>query len=243
MGDSQRRLHVSYRFPEDIAREPRPLKTHISLEPLPAYKDSAGAQVLLTEINLSQAPDPTLYPPSPPKNTLRLFKRLEKKHSQTSPKLENLRYRILRGLKKLLRRVYARKSVLPKGLMAMDMTGTRVAEEMKEFSALALGYGEVLGDFADLRNGPRVDQARTARSTEHITYNNAYVAQVFRKKEVRECYLRFVRLLFAENDCESLVKRFEMRCCEKGQHHWECDSKWRKLRQLLEAYFGIFNSR
>lgn len=244
MGDGFPLLHPKYDFPLYLARQSSPLCTHISLEPLSPCQVSPGSKALLH----SSSSDPAVpakdteaqaSAQSKTGNTLKLFKRLNTRHKNLSPKLENIRYRVLRTLKKALRRIYTKKDIKPKGLMGVDLASELVAKQWLSFQGFAMDFRCALEPFSQLKNGPKVDQARSPRTnTSFTTYNNAYISSIFQVAEVRKVYQLFVQVLFAESSCESLKHRFGMVCCTSGLHWSVCEEKWKAFRDLLEGYLG-----
>lgn len=247
MGDHISPLHPNYAFPRDLAQQSSPLLTHISLEPLPRFLLSATVQSA-SNVNKETCEDneetrEQLNKPGKRGNgqgeILKLFKRLKTRRKNQSPKLENLRYRVLRNLKKALRRTYAKKAIKAKGLMGIHLSRDTLVQEWSSFQAFASEFRLVLEPFSQLRNGPRVDQARHPHvTTSFTTYNNSYISSIFQAAEVRKVYQLFVKLLFAESNCESLRTRFGMMCCESGLHWSQCEEKWGAFRGLMEGYLG-----
>ena len=246
MGDHISPFHPNYTFPRDLAQQSSPLLTHISLEPLPRLPSSATQSPLnVTKETCEDNEEARDQQNKPGKRgngqgeILKLFKRLKTRRKSLPPKLENIRYRVLRTLKKALRRTYAKKNIKAKGLMGIDLSRDTLAQEWNQFQAFASEFRVVLEPFSQLRNGPKVDQARRPNSaTTFTTYNSSYISTIFQGAEVRKVYQLFVKVLFAESNCESLRNRFGMRCCESGLHWSECEEKWRAFRGLMEGYLG-----
>lgn len=151
------------------------------------------------------------------------------------PKLENLRYRVMRSLKKFIRRLLQDKEVSKKGLMAIQgELDPQVLDEMQECCQL---HRKVLGDFSSLKNGPCVDHRRSGTKTGHNTYNNNYMREIFRQDEVREAYSLYIRLLFSRDQAENLCHRFKIQCCD-GVHDSTCEEKWKEFRRILVDFLG-----
>ena len=151
------------------------------------------------------------------------------------PKLENLRYRVMRSLKKFIRRMLQDKEVSKKGLMAVQgELDYMVFDQIREYCQM---HRDVLSDFASLKNGPCVDHRRSGAATGHNTYNNNYMREIFRKEEVREAYSLYIRLLFSRDQVENLCNRFKIRCC-LGRHSEECEGKWKEFKRILMDYLG-----
>jgi hypothetical protein len=151
------------------------------------------------------------------------------------PKLENLRYRVMRSLKKFIRRLLQDKKVSKKGLMAISgELDPVVLDQIQEYCQL---HRQVLTTFASLRNGPCVDHRRSGTNTGHNTYNNNYMREIFKQEEVRETYSLYIRLLFSKDQVESLCHRFKIRCCDE-RHSEVCEGKWREFRKILVEFLG-----
>lgn len=151
------------------------------------------------------------------------------------PKLENLRYRVMRSLKKFIRRLLQDKKVSKKGLMAIPgELDPEVLDQIQEYCQL---NRPVLTTFASLQNGPCVDHRRSGTNTGHNTYNNTYMREIFRQEEVRETYSLYIRLLFSRDQVHSLCNRFKIRCCE-GRHEEACEGKWREFKKILVDFLG-----
>ena len=166
---------------------------------------------------------------------LKQFSRTIKEESRP-PKLENLRYRVMRSLKKSIRRLLQDKEVSTKGLMAMPgELEPQALSQIKEFCQL---HQQALADFASLKNGPCVDHRRSGTTTGHNTYNNNYMREIFRQGEVRDAYSLYIRLLFSKDTPESLCKRFKVQCCGLGVHSLACQEKWREFKRILVDFLG-----
>lgn len=151
------------------------------------------------------------------------------------PKLENLRYRVMRSLKKFIRRLLQDKEVSKKGLMAIQgELDPAVLDQIQEYCQL---HREVLGNFSSLKNGPCVDHRRSGTSNHHNTYNNNYMREIFRREEVRETYSLYIRLLFSRDQVENLCHRFKIKCC-LGRHCEGCEGKWREFKKILMDFLG-----
>lgn len=243
MGDGFPLLHPKYDFPLYLASQSSPLCTHISLEPLSLCQSVPQSSDLHLAGSALPAPARDVGEGEGTQgkrtDTLKLFKRLDARHKNLSPKLENIRYRVLRTLKKALRRTYTEKGIKAKGLMGIDLTSESVSKQWHRFQDFARDFQTALEPFSLLRNGPKVDQARCPHAhASFTTYNNAYISSIFQIAEVRHVYKLFVQVLFAESSCESLKRRFGMACCANGLHWIVCEEKWKAFRGLLEDYLG-----
>lgn len=152
------------------------------------------------------------------------------------PKLENLRYRVMRSLKKFIRRLLQDKEVSTKGLMAMP--GELDLELLAQIQAYCQVRKSALAEFSSLKNGPCVDHRRSGTTTGHNTYNNNYMREIFRQEEVREVYSLYIRLLFSKDTPDSLCKRFKIQCCSHIHHSLTCEEKWREFKQILMDFLG-----
>lgn len=247
---------VDYDPPVSIFSQRTPLQCHISLEPLPAFAATFGSAVRARAFPTGPAvPDPwdTVYNSDTCKNsglkrpgrrvsniniTLRLFMRSDPAHMDKPPKLENIRYRVMRTLKKTLRRIFERKLIKWRGLLEMERGNEIVEKRLLEFKQFARNHRSVLLDFSQLVNGPRVDQSRHPGDTTFSTYNNSYMEYVFQTPEVRAIYQLFVQLIYSEPSSASLSRRFSIRCCSGPNHDSDCTASWDSFRKLLEGYMG-----
>lgn len=166
---------------------------------------------------------------------LKQFSRPIKEESRP-PKLENLRYRVMRSLKKSIRRLLQDKEVSTKGLMAMP--GELDSQALSQIKEYCQQHQQSLTAFSSLKNGPCVDHRRSGTTTGHNTYNNNYMREIFRQGEVRDAYSLYIRLLFSKDTPESLCKRFKIQCCALGTHSAACQEKWREFKGVLVDFLG-----
>ena len=250
---------LPYSPPLSILSQQPPLPTHITLEPLPAFAPTFGSAVLMHRS--APAPEADLwgnYFPSPPNSsaqllsaarkpgrkvskinkTLRLFTRSDPAYQTKSPKLENIRYRVMRTLKKTLRRLFERRTIKRKGLLEMQCKTDELDKCLADFKQYARNHREVLEDFSQLINGPKVDQSRNPQSTTFSTYNNSYMEYVFQTPEVRSIYQLFIKLIYSVPESDSLSHRFFIKCCKSEAHSSDCITRWEEFRRLLVEYMG-----
>ena len=152
------------------------------------------------------------------------------------PKLENLRYRVMRSLKKFIRRLLQDKEVSKKGLMAIK--GDLDHFSLSEIKSYCERHRQALTDFSSLQNGPCVDHRRSGMKTGHNTYNNNYMREIFRQEEVRETYTRYIQLLFTKDQPDSLCHRFKIQCCPTSLHDQVCSKKWLEFKNILLDFLG-----
>ena len=190
-------------------------------------------EVLTSEIRLSQSF--RLRKCQEINQILKQFSRTINSHPRP-PKLENLRYRVMRSLKKFIRRLLEEKSVSKKGILAISgQLDQKLMHTIQEYCKV---HRSALADFAVLKNGPCVDHRRSGRKTGHNTYNNSYMREIFREREVREAYSLYVQLLFSRDQPEGLCKRFKVECCGESSHGDECGRKWGEFRKVLVEFLG-----
>lgn len=243
-----------YALPQPILTHAEPLQTHVSLEPLPAFAATLGCAALLSGVQMyarsmwrsetSEEPESPLSSKKPSRKisslntTLRLFTRADLSHADKPPKLENIRYRIMRTLKKTLRRIFERKNIKRRGLLDVELKTGAGEELFKAFKSFAKEHRPELEPFSQLANGPKVDQSRRPQRTGFSTYNNSYMEHVFQSPQIRRIYLLFVSLVYSCDLAESLCKRFAINCCCGGLHRAECQERWEAFKELLESYLG-----
>lgn len=244
-----------YTLPQPILTHSVPLQTHVTLEPLPAFAATLGSAALLGRMQFhaissmwqneaSEDHEDTVDSKKPGRKistlnaTLRLFTRADPKHASKPPKLENIRYRIMRTLKKTLRRIYERKNIKRRGLLDVEMKEGHGEELFREFKLFAKRNKQELERFSLLANGPKVDHSHRQQKTSFSTYNNSYLEHVFQSDQVRSIYLHFVGLLYSCDCVESLSKRFAINCCSGRAHGAECRESWKAFKELLENYLG-----
>lgn len=238
-----------YRVPRTILSHSKPLQTHVTLEPLPEFASMRNTPSTCSgeakehfefldyreETSTSKKPGRKITSLNA---TLRLFTRCHPTHSHQPPKLENIRYRIMRTLKKTLRRVYEKKGIKRKGLMDFDVDLEVSCGKLREFKEYARENREELEPFSQLVNGPKVDQSRRPQKPSFSTYNNSYLEHVFQNPTIRRIYGLFITLIYSNDQVQSLMKRFEMKCCEKKEHFEGCGEKWKAFREVLDGYLG-----
>ena len=232
-----------YEVPAGVLVSGHPLPKHISLEPC----DSLLA-FLRTETSTGQYEEdgrPCLSESvrkpgrrvSKENATLRKFVR-DQEGTPQPPKLENMRYRVMRTLKKVLRRMAAGKSAGSRGLLQFQYgngLGAHWYSQMQEFT---MNHQRSVLRFAELQNGPKVDQSKASGTSNFSTYNNPYMDHVFTSYEIRVIYRLFVNLLFSDERPLSLNQRFKILCCPKSSHNEECIEKWAEFRTMMEDYLG-----
>jgi hypothetical protein len=152
------------------------------------------------------------------------------------PKLENLRYRIMRSIKKLIRRLLHNQEISKKGLLAVP--GGLDSASLSRIKDYCHANRSVLEQFSALQNGPCVDHRHLSIDTGHNTYNNAYMRAIFSQHEVREAYTLYIHLLFTRDQPDSLCRRFKMECCLRQSHDDDCCKKWNSFKASLMDFLG-----
>ena len=230
-----------YRVPNFISASPQQFPTHISLEPF------FPKQVSSEPVALPVAPAKTV-PKHPLKagrhiskenRVLRQFQRTEEtRATMQAPKLENMRYRVLRAFKKTISRILTGRHVGWKGLLDFQ-SRTQVGEqELEAFKSYLMAHSSQLIGFTGLSSEPKGDQYKGQLVCEFRTYNSAYLSSIFSTNENRIAYQLYLKLVFCESRPESLIFRFKMRCCRNVAHNEKCGEKWATFRQLLVEYLG-----
>lgn len=230
-----------YRVPAFLSCQTGQLPTHISLEP---FFPSPVLPMTPTPLSpaVKAAPKPSLKPGrhvSKENRVLRQFLRTEEtRPALQTPKLENIRYRILRAFKKTISRIWTKRNVGRKGLL--DFRGGRITgqQELETFSNYLLLQMRVLSGVTELSAEPKADQSKDQLNCHFRTYNNAYLSSIFSTCEIRIAYRLYLKLVFCEDSPESLVRRFKMKCCGSKVHRDQCTEKWAAFRMLLEEYLG-----
>ena len=154
-------------------------------------------------------------------------------------KLENLRYRLLRGMKKTIRGIISngKKNVAKKLLPASCTHDQPDFVKLKEWCCRLQTEAE---EFARLGNGPKVDAQRCVRVCEFTTYNNSYLRAVFSSPAIRLLYRLFVNVILSDQHPDSLAKQLSIRCCahSSAMHTQVCTEKWTALYTVLHRYLG-----
>jgi hypothetical protein len=230
-----------YRVPKFVSSPTQQLPTHISLEPF-FPRQVASEPVALPVAPAKAVPKHPLKPGrhiSKENLVLRQFQRTEETRAAAqAPKLENIRYRVLRAFKKTINRILTGKSVGWKGLLDFQ-SRTQVGEqELEAFKSYLMAHSSQLNGFTSLSSEPKADQYKGQLNCEFRTYNSAYLSSIFSTFENRIAYQLYLKLVFCEDRPESLVFRFKMRCCRNAAHNDKCREKWAAFRQLLEKYLG-----
>jgi len=230
-----------YRVPDFLSFPNRQLPTHISLEPFfPSPVPSTSPAPLVTPAKAVRK-----HPLKPGRHiskenqVLRQFLRTEETRAALqTPKLENIRYRVLRAFKKAMSRMLTKRNVGWKGLL--DFRGRMQVgqQEMETFREYLLSHMPMLTGVSELSAEPQADQSKAKQDCRFRTYNSAYLCSIFSASETRVAYRLYLKLVFCEESPESLVRRFKMTCCRGKVHRDQCRGKWATFRQLLEEYLG-----
>lgn len=242
----------SYRPPEAIFRTQVPLVTHVSLDPMLDLLCQRLSVLSGSTISSDKDSEPIVDQPKRAKARkrpgrkvsdqsliLRKFLRMNKKRRSAPPKLENIRYRVMRSLKKVVRRLATDKTLKPKGLLQFALGNVSSVYWKEELATYIAENTEALLDFADVQNGPKVDQCVPNVESQFSTYNNRYLEWVFEKEEVRVAYQLFAKLVFADQSPDALNALFRVRCCRSQTHDSTCQAKWTEFRSMVESYFGL----
>ena len=213
---------MKYTIPDYLFRRGCALPCHITLEPLFLPRGK---------------PHPTPHSLGlQPLSVLQLFHRSDR--SSRKVKLENIRYRLLRGLKKTLRGVMSEghKKVAKKLLPENCSDSHPEYRRLKDWCAKLSREADA---FAKLGNGPKVDSQRAPHHCTFTTYNNSYLRTVFQSPAIRLLYRLFINLIMSERKPESLAKRLAITCCRPPNSHTElCYQKWSSLHVVLSRYLG-----
>ena len=169
---------------------------------------------------------------------LRRFIRAQEGVRSQPPKLENIRYRVMRTLKKVLRRLSIEKTAGTRGLLQFPYHTGPAAFWYRKMCSFSSANPRPISRFAELSNGPKVDQSKSISSSNFSTYNNPYMDFVFSTYEVRVVYRLFVNFLFADDRPSSLNQRFKILCCKGQTHKEDCKEKWKEFRKMMEGYLG-----
>lgn len=147
-------------------------------------------------------------------------------------KFEYVRIRLFRSLKRSLRQ-YMRKDSF--GLGGVASHSIRNSEQLiRQIKDLCLKNSALILQFADTKQGPRIDSAHAKEeSIRFKTYNNKYMADIFSHQDLRHIYHLYLELIFQETDLTKLCGNWNMHCCE-GPHSPECSKKWTQFRKILE---------
>lgn len=232
-----------YEVPASVLASGHPLPKYISLEPCDNLLEIIKAETCIVQYGEDDRPwfnESTRKPGrriSKENATLRKFVR-DQEGAPQAPKLENIRYRVMRTLKKVLRRIAAGKSAGSRGLLQFQYNSGLGAYWFALMQEFAMNHEKSVLRFAELQNGPKVDQSKVSGNSRFSTYNNPYMDHVFSNYEIRVIYRLFVNLLFSDDRPHSLNTRFKILCCPKSTHGEECMEKWREFRKMMEDYLG-----
>lgn len=152
-------------------------------------------------------------------------------------KYEYVRIRVFRSLKRSLRQ-YMHKGNFGLGGVAYYST-PKCGHLIAQIKQIYEGNSDLIKQFADTRQGPRIDSTHSKEDTSRFkTYNNKYMADTFSYSALREIYLLYVELIFEETDLDKLCRNWKMHCCN-GFHSVECAEKWAQFRRMLEQEADI----
>ena len=236
-----------YTAPMELIEKSEFVPRHISLEPLMRLagvgtQNGAGGVSERKRVGSGEKPTRKRVGRKISKvnQILRSFRREQISRTYQPPKLENVRYRVMRTLKKVLRRLEKGKALGSKGLLALNYTAGPAAASFEAFTDFARSHADAISEFSEISNGPKVDKGKLKAEHESrfFTYNNSYMEHIFSVVEVRTVYRLFVKFVFSDDRPSSLNDRFRIWCCTSTSHDLTCVEKWRSFRTMLDQYLG-----
>ena len=188
----------------------------------------------------TQLPDPiSSQPPSSPRPkhekfhkrfsvSSKFFKMSKQKSNpnlknRKHPKLEYLRCKLIRGLKKLIRVLLNSRS--PKQFKFASIN----QESLEKISAFSkfINY-----------NKHQLQEILSTKETSPVykfkSYNIQFCKEFFSEEVIRECYLLYLEVLFGSKSCKELCKEFKFQCCDRFEHGEDCVEKWKEMKDYVQ---------
>jgi hypothetical protein len=217
---ASRSQHSQYQKISDTELHPDPSITPIQPDLLPLPPSRAPLR-------------PLLRVKSPQQNPLTLLCCIKGKRS--SPKLENFRTKLVRGMMRSLREFKKGKCDYPgSGTHAIDEEEGEQVETYETLKSYFLENQEELESCGSTSNAPETNKNRRkskprSTSTTHLSYNQAF-CQAFLTPQASFRYFRlYVDVVFGGTNCEQKCRRLEARCCAEMTHNESCVEVWEQV--------------
>ncbi|CAG9334549.1 unnamed protein product [Blepharisma stoltei] len=153
------------------------------------------------------------------------------------PKKENLRCKIIRGHKKLIRQF--QKSTTPiRNLNKCDLSISQSAELWDVMQNHYFINKNELDDISRTENGPKTDgktKRGLGRKGIQNSYNLLFCKEYFKSSVVKQSFFYYVQFLFSYLEPELLCEKFDLRCC-RYEHDRKCAEKWLLLKKYFTNY-------
>lgn len=158
------------------------------------------------------------------------------------PKKEYIRCKIIRGQKRAIR--HALNNRIP--TTTIHKINYLNPNEIQAWSSFALDVKKNEDDFIEIsktENGPKTDGAAKRKNNKEFispeiqkSFNDPFCKEYFGNSLVLENYKLYIDVIFALNEPENLVKRFDFSCCNSSNnnHFPECYMKWENLKHYLK---------
>ncbi|OMJ67454.1 hypothetical protein SteCoe_35380 [Stentor coeruleus] len=160
-----------------------------------------------------------------------------------APKKEYIRCKIIRGQKRAIR--HALNNRIP--TTTIHKVNHLNPYEIQAWNSFALDvkkYEDVFKEISKTENGPKTDGAAKRKNSEKFvspeiqkSFNDLYCKDYFGDSLVLENYKLYIDVIFALNEPENLIKRFDFSCCNSAnnKHFPDCYMKWENLKQYLKV--------
>ena len=160
---------------------------------------------------------------------------------QRHPKKEYVRCKLIRGHKRALRQVYAKKYPTA----TIHKIDIQIEVELKSWNAFRVHANKFNGFFTEAcktENGPKTDgiakriQQKKMTVETQKSFNDAFCRKYFSDRIMLESYKLYIDIIFATFDAENLCNRFEFKCCSKDNlsHYPDCLRKWKNLEIFIK---------
>ncbi|OMJ74917.1 hypothetical protein SteCoe_26056 [Stentor coeruleus] len=167
---------------------------------------------------------------------MKKFKSL--KESESHPKKEYVRCKVIRGHKKLIRSIIDSK--LPvKGIAKFNNKDKNQLYYYRLFQDQYADNIQQLDLVSKTDAGPLTDgkskrpNQKKGKDTES-SFNNTFCREYFSTQAVKESFFIFIELIFSDFNPEELKKKFGFKCCQMTIHTLVCYDKWMVLKFYLQ---------
>jgi hypothetical protein len=149
------------------------------------------------------------------------------------PKKEYIRCKLIRGHKRLLRKIMIHEAFVK------ELRESMCCEYSQRvyFNLLAdsfLKYKNTLVDLIPVEMGPVNEIMKKKKmKLDHLekSFNGNFCKEYFNKIETRESYYYYIEYLFSDFDCTKFIKKFGFKCCNDINHSINCYLKWALLKK------------
>ncbi|OMJ68761.1 hypothetical protein SteCoe_33702 [Stentor coeruleus] len=160
-----------------------------------------------------------------------------------APKKEYIRCKIIRGQKRAIRHALNNK-IPTTTLHKVNHLNPNEIQAWNNFVLDIIKNSDTFIKISKTENGPKTDGAAKRKNKEHFvsskiqkTFNDHFCKGYFFNPLVLENYKLYIDVIFALNEPENLVKRFDFSCCRSRNisHFPDCYIKWENLKQYLKV--------